>query len=235
MASEGADEPLTERTVAADWLADRLATARGPQHEQGPQQQQIEAGLRQLAALDRAVYQAIASVPTPALDVMFRRLSRAADKSRLWLAIAAGIAVLGGPAGRRAAARGVLSIGVTSAVVNLGVKSIYPRRRPDRAGAGVPGERQVKMPGSTSFPSGHSASAFAFASSVGQDLPALALGLNFLAAAVAYSRVHTGVHYPGDTVVGAVIGASTAYTVDAVVDGFAPSSGPLRFLQPSGT
>ena len=42
---------------------------------------------------------------------------------------------------------------------------------------------------------------------MGHDLPALALGLNFLAAAVAYSRVHTGVHYPGYTVVGAVIGA----------------------------
>jgi undecaprenyl-diphosphatase len=129
------------------------------------------------------VYQAIATVPTPALDVAFRRLSRAADKSKLWLAIAACLAVVGGPTGRRAAARGVLSIGATSAFVNLGVKSLWPRRRPDRAGAGVPDERQVKMPGDV-VPVGHSASAFAFAT-VGHDLPALALGLSFLAAAVA--------------------------------------------------
>jgi undecaprenyl-diphosphatase len=225
VATEGADQPLTDeqlvgRTVAGDWLADRLdqmATA------DLPQLQQLEAALRQFAALDRAVYQAIASVPTPALDVAFRRLSRAADKSKLWLAIAAGLAVVGGPAGRRAAARGVLSIGATSAFVNLGVKSLWPRRRPDRAGAGVPDERQVKMPGSTSFPSGHSASAFAFSTAVGRDLPALALGLNFLAAAVAYSRIHTGVHYPGDTIVGAVIGASTATTVSAVMDSFTGS------------
>ena len=222
MATEGADQPLAEepladRTVAGDWLADRLdQLAAGDV----PQRQELEAALRQFAALDRAVYRAIATVPTPALDVAFRRLSRAADKSKLWLAIAATLAVAGGPTGRRAAARGVLSIGATSALVNLGVKSLWPRRRPDRAGAGVPGERQVKMPGSTSFPSGHSASAFAFATAVGHDLPALALGLNFLAAAVAYSRVHTGVHYPGDTVVGAVIGASTATTVSAVMDRF---------------
>jgi undecaprenyl-diphosphatase len=212
--TEGADEPLADRTEAADWLADRLERLAADV----PQRQQLEVGLRQLAAVDRAVYRAIASVPTPALDVTFRHLSRAADKSKLWLAIAAGLAIVGGPTGRRAAVRGVLSIGATSALVNIGVKSIWPRRRPDRTGAGVPDERQVKMPGSTSFPSGHSASAFAFATAVGHDLPALALGLNFLAAAVAYSRVHTGVHYPGDTIVGAVIGASTATTVSGIMD-----------------
>ena len=58
---------------------------------------------------------------------------------------------------------------------------------------------------------------------MGQDLPALALPLDFLAAAVAYSRVHTGVHYPGDAVVGAVIGASTATVVSAVMDSFTGS------------
>ena len=124
MATEGAEEPLADRTVAGDWLADqldRMATTNVPQR------QQLEAALRQFAALDRAVYRAVASTPTPALDVAFRRLSRAADKSKLWLAIAAALAVVGGPTGRRAAARGVLSIGATSALVNLGVKSLWPR------------------------------------------------------------------------------------------------------------
>ena len=53
------------------------------------------------------------------------------------------------------------------------------------------------MPASTSFPSGHAASGFAFASAIGREQPWLGLALRFLAAAVAYSRVHTGVHYPG--------------------------------------
>lgn len=52
------------------------------------------------------------------------------------------------------------------------------------------------MPVSASFPSGHAASGFAFAAAVGRDEPWLGLVLRFLAAAVAYSRVHTGVHYP---------------------------------------
>ena len=237
MATQDA-EPLPAGAVAgADWLADRLTEADTPAWQRletilrqlgaGPR---VVVALRELGAVDRAVYQAIASVPTPTLDEPLRRLSRAADKSRLWLAIAAVLALAGGPTGRRAALRGVLSIGVTSAVVNLGVKSVYPRRRPDRARAGVPDDRQVKMPGSTSFPSGHSASAFAFAAAVGQDMPALALGLSLLAAAVAYSRVHTGVHYPGDTIIGAVIGASTSYAVGAIADNLAPAHGPLRYL-----
>ena len=64
------------------------------------------------------------------------------------------------------------------------------------------------MPTSTSFPSGHSASAFAFANAVAEELPVLGLPLRFLAGAVAYSRVHTGVHYPGDVLVGAILGST---------------------------
>jgi undecaprenyl-diphosphatase len=238
MVTEGADKPATARVAGADWLADRLTEPDSPgwQRLEAVLRRmgaghQIEEVLRQMGAVDRAVYKAIAETPTPSLDEPLRRLSRAADKSRLWLAVAAVMALAGGTSGRRAAARGLVSVGITSAVVNLGAKSLYARRRPDRAGAGVPDERQVKMPGSTSFPSGHSASAFAFASAVGRDIPALALPLNLLASAVAYSRVHTGVHYPGDTIIGAVIGASTAYTVDGILDSRAPATGPLSYLQ----
>jgi undecaprenyl-diphosphatase len=70
--------------------------------------------------------------------------------------------------------------------------------------------RHVRMPSSTSFPSGHSAAAFAFATGVGHVLPAVAIPLRGLAALVAYSRVHTGVHYPGDVVAGALIGTALA-------------------------
>ena len=179
----------------------------------------------QLAAVDRAVYDAIAATPTPALDEPLRRLSRAADKSRIWLALAAVMAVAGGPAGRRAAVRGALAIGATSALVNLAIKPIGRRARPDRAGAGVPGVRQVRMPDSTSFPSGHSASAFAFATAISRERPWVALGSGFLAAAVAYSRVHTGVHYPGDTVTGSLIGASTGLAVAGLLDHRMPRAG----------
>jgi membrane-associated phospholipid phosphatase len=208
-AGPGADpvaSPVTER------LADRLAGARNPAR------QRLAESLRELGVVDRAVYAAVASASTPVLDVPVRRLSNAANNSRLWLGIAAGLAIAGGRRGRRAALTGTVAIGVTSALVNLGVKSLYARQRPDRAGAGVPDQRQVPMPSSSSFPSGHSAAGFAFASAVGRELPWLGSGLRFAAAAVAYSRVHTGVHYPGDTVVGSLIGAGTGQAVAGVMD-----------------
>ena len=164
---------------------------------------QLTAGLRQAGAIDRAVYDAIAKVPTPALDVTMRRLSNSANHSLIWLVVAAGLSLTGRQA-RKAAASGLLAIGVTSAVVNLAIKPLSSRRRPDRVDAGVPDQRQVSMPRSTSFPSGHSASAFAFATAVSRDNPWLSIAIQFLAGGVAYSRVHTGVHYPGDTIAGAL-------------------------------
>ncbi len=184
----------------------------------GPVRERAAQVLRELGAVDQAVYSAVAATPTPSLDEPLRRLSNAANYSRLWLAIAAGLALAGGGAGRRAAVRGVAAIGVTSALVNLPGKAVWSRPRPDRAGAGVPDQRNVTMPASTSFPSGHAASGFAFAAAVGYDQPWLGAALRFLAATVAYSRVHTGVHYPGDAVVGALIGAGTGQAVAGLAE-----------------
>lgn len=218
-------QPASGRPAAAEGgplaadveaVADRLAAHLSQLG--GPARQRLTEALHQLGAIDRAVYQAVAAVPAPALDQAMRRLSNSANHSKLWLGIAAGLALTGGPAGRRAAARGILAIGITSAVVNLGVKSVSARRRPDRTGAGVPDERHVRMPSSTSFPSGHSASAFAFATAISRDSPWLAVAIQFVAGGVAYSRVHTGVHYPGDTVAGALIGAGTGQAVNSVFD-----------------
>jgi membrane-associated phospholipid phosphatase len=208
--------------AAARQLADGLAR-RG-----GPVRQRAARGLRELGAVDRAVYSAVAATPTSSLDEPLRRLSNAANDSGLWLAIAAGLGVAGGEAGRRAAVRGTVAIGVTSALVNLAVKSAWSRQRPDRDGAGVPRRRNVPMPASTSFPSGHAASGFAFAAAIGRDQPWLGLALRFLAAAVAYSRVHTGVHYPGDIVVGSLIGEGTGQAVAGLLDRLSPPRRPSR-------
>lgn len=169
--------------------------------------------LRELSGIDHAVYDAIASTPSPSLDEPLRRLSNAANRSVLWLAIAGVLAVFGGRRGRRAAAAGVAAVTISSALVNLGLKGLYARARPDRTGAGVVEARHVEMPSSSSFPSGHSASGFAFATAVGRDMPLLAFPLRALAAAVAYSRVHTGVHYPADAVVGSLAGGATGLIV----------------------
>jgi membrane-associated phospholipid phosphatase len=174
--------------------------------------------MRELGAVDRAVYEAVSRAHTAELDGPVRRLSESANHSRLWLAIAATLALFGGNHGRRAALEGVVSVALTSATVNLGLKSLHRRRRPDRDDSEGSGARHVPMPVSASFPSGHAASAFAFACAVERHLPALAVPLRLLATGVAYSRVHTGVHYPGDVVVGSIVGAGTAAVVAAVGD-----------------
>ena len=149
--------------AAAQRLADGLAR-RG-----GPVRQWAARGLCEgWVPWSRAVYSAVAATPTPSSRQELRRLSNAANNSGLWMAVAAGLGVAGGRAGRRAAVRGTVAIGVTSALVNLGVKSAWSRQRPDRVGAGVPVWRNVRMPTSTSFPSGHAASGFAFAAAMGQ-------------------------------------------------------------------
>ena len=164
-------------------------------------------GLReQLDGLDRAVFRAIAATPTPSLDRAFGALSRAANHSVLWVAIAAGLAATGA-SGRRAAADGLAAVAVTSAVVNLGLKPLGGRRRPNpggrpRARVTAGGDARVDL-----VPLGHSGSAFAFASAVANSWPPVAGPIQTLATLVAYSRVHTGVHYPGDVIVGSTVGS----------------------------
>jgi undecaprenyl-diphosphatase len=180
--------------------------------------------------VDVALYAAIAQTPTPALDRAMARLSQAADYSRLSLASAAVLAAGGGRRGRRAATTGLACVAAVASLVNLGFKPLGRRRRPDRATEKVPVARHVRMPSSTSFPSGHSAAAFAFATGVGHVLPPAAIPLRGLAALVAYSRVHTGVHYPGDVVAGALIGTVlaqlTTHAIDRRTFTAGPSAGP---------
>ena len=147
-----------------------------------------------------------------------RALSAAADYSKLSLAAAGTLALTAGPRGRRAALAGLASVADTAAVVNLVFKPLTRRRRPDRAEAAVPAGRHVGMPRSRSFPSGHTAAAFAFATGVREVMPPAGPPLFALAALVGYSRVHTGVHYPVDVIAGAACGAVIARATVRALD-----------------
>jgi membrane-associated phospholipid phosphatase len=149
-------------------------------------------GLREitqgLGTLDHEVFAAIAGTRNPLLDNAIPVLSRAADHSKLWLAIAAGMAWSGNRSARHAAGRGVASLAVTSLVTNQLAKRVWPRHRPPHGRVPV-ARRLRRYPRSHSLPSGHSASAAAFAVGVGVQSPTIGLGLSLLAGLVGLSRV----------------------------------------------
>jgi undecaprenyl-diphosphatase len=176
------------------WLAGSIAVGRRPAAPWAPSR--VVASPTTIVTTARPV------------DVALRRLSRSANRGRLWFAIGA-VGLLFPGRIRRAAIRGAGSLAVTSLVVNTVLKPATRRRRPllDR----TPVVRQLRRePRTTSFPSGHAASAAAFAAGAALERPASVLVLAPLAAAVGYSRVHVGVHYASDVVAGAAFGAGVA-------------------------
>src|SRR3954464_15692256 len=80
-----------------------------------------------LGTLDREVFEAIAESPSPLLDSMMPRLTRAADHSKLWFALAAAIGVVGSTSAKRGAARGVATLAVTSLLTNQAAKRVWKR------------------------------------------------------------------------------------------------------------
>jgi YegS/Rv2252/BmrU family lipid kinase len=168
-----------------------------------------------LDAFDRRLFDRLTRQERRHADMMLRRLSHSANRSLLWLSIASAMAILGDSRTRRAALRGALSIGITSTLVNLPLKYLARRARPAirRRDRPLP----ISMPGTFSFPSGHAASAFAFATGVALENPRFVWPILPLATGVAYSRVHLRVHYPFDVFAGAAIGIGMGLLSGSVI------------------
>jgi diacylglycerol kinase family enzyme/membrane-associated phospholipid phosphatase len=150
----------------------------------------------------------VGRLPTTRVDRWLRRLSTFADHGKLWLLIGVVLGLKPGQS-RRAAVRGLGSLAVSSALVNVVLKRVFRRVRPDLAA--VSGSRALRRtPHTLSFPSGHSASAAAFTAGVAMESPVAGALIAPVALGVGYSRVHVGVHYPGDIVAGVAVGGAMA-------------------------
>ncbi|WP_106396315.1 bifunctional phosphatase PAP2/diacylglycerol kinase family protein [Actinocorallia populi] len=164
-----------------------------------------------LAEIDRRAFDSVAAARLRGLEFVLPRLSKAADHGMLWFGLAGALGSTGIPALRRGALRGVIAIGLASPSINLVGKQLFRRRRP--LIHNVPPIRIHRIPTSPSFPSGHSASAAAFATAIALEAPKrVALPVLGLAAGVAFSRIYTGAHYPGDVLAGILSGAVAGAT-----------------------
>ena len=138
----------------------------------------------------------------PVADKVFYTASALGDHSLIWF-------VLGAARGLRdrhsikAAVRVGVGLGVESGLVNLGVKSLFKRSRPV-----FDGERPLSLrrPLTSSFPSGHSTSAFMAASLLSEDDEKLAPVYYGLATVIAISRAYVKIHHASDVVAGAALG-----------------------------
>lgn len=160
-----------------------------------------------IGAADRALMAAIARKDSILLDRVLPTLGRAANHGGLWFATATALAATRNRRARRAALRGLVALSLASPTVNIVAKQLTSRGRP--ANDLTPLIRRLTTaPRTTSFPSGHSASAAAFATGVLMENPLVGAPIAVLAAAVATSRIATGAHYPSDVVAGVGIGVA---------------------------
>jgi len=151
------------------------------------------------AALDLAVLRVARTAGhTPAAETAVQRFSALGEHATIWLALGA-LGMTFDAARRAAWRRGVLTVG-GAYVLNTAIKLAVRRRRP--ALPGLP--PLTGTPTGLSFPSAHATSSFAAARAYSALVPAPPLYA--LAVALALSRLYLGVHYPSDSLAGAVLG-----------------------------
>jgi len=168
--------------------------------------------VRTIRDLDRALFGVIFRLKWPPLTALLRAFTIAGTAGALWEVLAAGAFLL---TGLRPSHLLVPWVAVAlSWTFAEGAKYLFDRARPFIDDTEV--APLIKTPSSSSFPSGHAATAAAGALSLSAVYPSYAPALLLSGFLVALSRIYLGVHYPFDVLAGALIGTVTAGAVLAV-------------------
>jgi undecaprenyl-diphosphatase len=154
-------------------------------------------------------------IRSPGLDHVFYALSAAADHSKLWHALAWWRGIASGDADE--ARRMSTALGIESLLTNVIIKSVVGRVRPERPAADGPLPYGMRVPITSSFPSGHATAAFTAAMFLSDGDAALAPLWFGLAGAVAFSRVYVRMHHASDSVAGAAIGLVIGTTLRRIL------------------
>lgn len=165
--------------------------------------------MQPLQSLDARLFMAINHMPHTALSNQL--MSTLTDVMNAGFGYVAGLivaAALDRPRGHRALHSIVPPLWFTTMAIEFPIKRYFKRERPfiDLVQAISVG----KKPGNYSFPSGHSASAFAGAWLLCKYYPELTPLWYTIAVLVGFSRIYLGAHYPGDVVSGAAAGTAIA-------------------------
>lgn len=167
---------------------------------------------RSIRNLDRAAFRAIFGLKWAPLTAVMRFFTRVGTAGFLWGSFAA-LAFL--VTGLRPAHLLIPWAAVAGSwTLAEGTKYLFDRARPFIWDTGI--APLVKTPSSSSFPSGHSATAAAGALTLAAIYPALAPALALAGVLVVLSRVYLGVHFPFDVLAGVLIGLATGAAALAV-------------------
>lgn len=170
--------------------------------------------LRRIRDLDRALFRVVFGVKWTPFTVVMRAFTVAGTAGALWGFLAAVAFLITGLEPSHLA---VPWVAVAAAwTLAEGAKYLFNRSRPfiwDTEIAPL-----IKTPSSSSFPSGHSATAAAGALTLSFLYPPFAPAFVLGGFLVVLSRVYLGVHFPFDVLAGVIIGTATSAVVIAVAE-----------------
>jgi len=166
--------------------------------------------------MDQALFHLLNGVwTTPILDHIMPALSWMGNLGTVWIALLGAMAAFGKRTGRKIAVAGLAALAIGFAASEV-IKEITMRPRPFLTFPDV--RLLIPEPSSFAFPSGHTTSAFAAASGAVlaakrllQRVPLWGWGTLALAAAISYSRIYVGVHWPTDVAAGMLLGLASGW------------------------